>query len=147
MAGFLVTVVDERREFANPQRFPEARQTLAVPFAQAWDALHIHPSTSIVIVTRGHRLEEEVLEHAVRTPARYIGMIGSARKVLSTFRHLRDRGVPLQLLERVRAPIGLDIGALTAEEIGIAITAELIAVRRGKMGPAPPMTFGLSAAS
>ncbi|MEW6510110.1 MAG: XdhC family protein [Bacteroidota bacterium] len=140
MAGFRVTVIDDRPEYANPQRFPEAYRTLAVGFDDSWNQLQIKPSTSIVIVTRGHKFDERVLERAVQTQARYIGMIGSKRKVISTFANLVERAISRDLLRKVRAPIGLGIGALTAEEIGISITAELIAVRRGNVTPAGAMS-------
>ena len=140
MAGFRVTVIDERPEYANPQRFPEAYRTLAVGFDESWNQLQIKPSTSIVIVTRGHKFDERVLERAVDTPARYIGMIGSKRKVLVTFSNLVKRGISRERLRKVRAPIGLSIGAETAEEIGISIAAELIAVRRGDPSPASAMS-------
>jgi xanthine dehydrogenase accessory factor len=140
MAGFRVTVIDDRPEYANPQRFPEAHKTLAMGFDDSWDQIEVRPSTSIVIVTRGHKFDERVLERAVQTKARYIGMIGSKRKVISTFTHLASRGISVDLLRNVRAPIGLGIGALTAEEIGISITAELIAVRRGAVSPAGAMS-------
>jgi xanthine dehydrogenase accessory factor len=140
MAGFRVTIVDDRLEYANPQRFPEAHETLAIGFETAWGRLQVRPSTSIVIVTRGHKFDEIVLECAVRTPARYIGMIGSRRKVISTFKNLVERGIPSELLRNVHAPIGLAIGALTAEEIGISITAELISARRGVLSSAATMS-------
>lgn len=139
MAGFRVTVVDDRPEYANPDRFPEAARTVAGPFPRSWDLLRVTPTTSIVIVTRGHKFDEEVLKHAVTTPAGYIGMIGSRAKVAAAFRRLRGRGVPEERLAAIRAPIGFDIGAVTAEEIGVSITAELIAVRRGRHGAAAPM--------
>jgi xanthine dehydrogenase accessory factor len=139
MAGFRVTVVDDRSEYANPGRFPEAHRTLAVGFDHSWDQLQIKSSSSIVIVTRGHKFDERILERAIMTPARYIGMIGSKRKVLTTFENLVRRGISRDLLNRVRAPIGLEIGAVTAEEIAISITAELIAVRRGILGPGGAM--------
>jgi xanthine dehydrogenase accessory factor len=131
MAGFRVVVVDDRPEFANPQRFPEAVRTVAAEFGTAFDTLNVKSSTFVVIVTRGHRSDEEVLEQAVKSPARYIGMIGSQQKVVQTFRNLMERGVSKEALQRVRAPIGIDIGAVTAEEIGISIVAELVHVRRG----------------
>ena len=83
-----------------------------------------------MIVTRGHRDDMRVLRWAVQTPARYIGMIGSKRKTITIFRELQKEGLRRELFERVHAPIGLDIGAVTPEEIAVAITAELIAVRR-----------------
>jgi xanthine dehydrogenase accessory factor len=131
MAGFRVVVVDDRADFADPRRFPDAAATLAVPFDEAWDRITVRSSSSVVIVTRGHKHDQRVLERAVQTPARYIGMIGSRNKVTATFARLVERGTPKTMLEKVRAPIGLKIGAITAEEIGISITAELIAVRRG----------------
>jgi xanthine dehydrogenase accessory factor len=131
LAGFRVTVVDDRREYANPARFPEASQTLAVEFYDAFNHLTVKHSTYIVIVTRGHRSDEEVLEQAVKTPAKYIGMIGSRRKVLTTYEHLVERGVPVEALMRVHAPMGIEIGAVTTEEIGISVVAQLINVRRG----------------
>jgi xanthine dehydrogenase accessory factor len=140
MAGFRVTVVDDRAEYANAQRFPEAWKTLAIPFDRSWEHLEVRSSASIVIVTRGHKFDERVLEQAVQTPARYVGMIGSAKKVALTFGNLRQRGISEIRLRKVRAPIGLSIGARTAEEIGISITAELIAVRRGVLGEAGPMS-------
>lgn len=144
MAGFRVTIVDDRTEFANPERFPEAAATLCVEFATVFQHLTIKPSTFIVIVTRGHRSDEEILEHAVSTPARYIGMIGSRRKVLTTFEHLVERGVSPDTLGRVHAPIGIDIGAVTAEEIGISIVAELVHARRGGNRPLQSKSGGMS---
>ena len=131
MAGFLVTIVDDRKEYANPDRFPEADCTLAVEFYEAFNHLTIKPSSYIVIVTRGHRSDEVVLEQALKTPAKYIGMIGSRRKVLTTYEHLVERGVTVEELRRVHAPMGLDIGAVTAEEIGISVVAQMINIRRG----------------
>ncbi len=135
IAGFRVTVVDDREEYANPQRFPEAFQALDTDFSEAFNRLRIKPSTYIVIVTRGHRYDEEILEEALKTPAKYIGMIGSKRKVFTTYEHLVERGVPFEALKRVHAPMGLEIGAVTAEEIGVSIVSELIAVRRGLNAP------------
>jgi xanthine dehydrogenase accessory factor len=144
MAGFRVTVIDERPEYANPGRFPEAFRTLAVGFEASWSQMKVRSSTSIVIVTRGHKFDAQVLEQAVKTPARYIGMIGSKQKVLTTFSNLVNRGIPKERLRNVRAPIGLSIGAATAEEIGISITAELIAVRRGVPIPIGAMSDPLA---
>lgn len=132
MAGFRVTVVDDRPQYANPQRFPEADETLAVEYYEAFKRITIKPSTYIVIVTRGHRSDEDILEEAVKSLARYIGMIGSARKVLTTYEHLVQRGVSVKSLKRVQSPMGIEIGAVTAEEIGISVVAELIATRRGE---------------
>jgi xanthine dehydrogenase accessory factor len=135
MAGFNVTIVDDREKYANKLRFPEATRLIAADFPDAFNQLTIKPSTYIVIVTRGHQYDEEVLRLALGTPANYIGMIGSKRKVFTTFEHLAERGVSLESLRRVHAPIGIDIGALTAEEIGISIVAQLIYARRGEKQP------------
>jgi xanthine dehydrogenase accessory factor len=132
--GFRITVVDDRADVASAQRFPEADQTLVLDYATAFRHLRIRPSTYIVIVTRGHEPDELVLEQALATSACYIGMIGSKRKVRTTFEHLDARGVHVEQLERVHAPIGMDIGAITPEEIAISIVAELIRLRR--RGPA-----------
>ncbi len=132
MAGFGVTVVDDRDMFANPVRFPEAEKTIAVRYEEAFEHIVVKQSTYIVIVTRGHRYDEVVLEQAVKTQARYIGMIGSARKVFTTYRHLVDRGIPVENLLKIYAPVGLDIGAVTAEEIAVSIVSELIKNRRAE---------------
>jgi xanthine dehydrogenase accessory factor len=84
----------------------------------------------VIIMTRGHGEDMEILRWAVKTAARYVGMIGSQRKVISVFKHLRDNGIDGSLLKRVHAPIGLDIGALMPEEIAVSVVAELISVRR-----------------
>jgi len=98
-------------------------------------------SSYLVIVTRGHRDDMRVLGWAVQTRARYIGMIGSKRKVITIFRELKRSGVPASLFERVHAPVGLDIGAITPEEIAISIVAELIAVRRGSQTDLPHLSW------
>jgi xanthine dehydrogenase accessory factor len=134
LSGFRVTVVDDRAEYANAKRFPEAAETLAMEFEKAFSVLSIRPASYIVIVTRGHQYDEEILERALQTSARYIGMIGSKRKVLTTFEHLAGHGVSADQLNRVHAPMGLDIAAVTAEEISISVVAELIAVRRRMEG-------------
>ncbi len=132
LVGFQVTVIDDRAEFANRERFPEAEAVIAEDFSKAQGKLRVHRSSYIVIVTRGHASDQEVLEWAVGTEARYIGMIGSRRKIQTVYENLRRKGVPPEKLERVHAPIGLDIGALTPEEIAVSIIAEIIQVRRGK---------------
>jgi xanthine dehydrogenase accessory factor len=132
IAGFTVTVIDDREEYANSGRFPEAAQTLVAEIDEAFQQIPFNSSTSIVIVTRGHSTDEAILERAVKTSARYIGMIGSTKKVITTYSQLRKQGVPIPLLKRVAAPIGLDIGAVSAEEIAVSILAEVIQVRRGR---------------
>jgi xanthine dehydrogenase accessory factor len=128
-AGFAIGVIDDREQFANAERFPMARE-IYTSFDEAFAKLQPNASTYIVIVTRGHKDDMRVLGWAAQTDPRYIGMIGSKRKVISVYDALEKEGISPEKLERVFAPVGLDIGALTPEEIAISITAELIAVRR-----------------
>lgn len=143
-AGFDVIVVDDRDAYANRERFPQANEVIAEDFDQALARLTPNESSYIVIVTRGHRDDMRVLRWAVQTRARYVGMIGSKRKTIRIFRELQEEGVPAQLFERVHAPVGLDIGAVTPEEIAVAITAELIAIRRHAERALPHMSWFLS---
>jgi xanthine dehydrogenase accessory factor len=140
-AGFDAIVVDDRAAYANRERFPEAQQVIAEDFDQAMAKLSPTESAYIVIVTRGHRDDMRVLRWAVQTRARYVGMIGSKRKTIAIFRELEREGLAAALFERVHAPIGLDIGAITPEEIAISITAELIAVRRNVERQLPHMSW------
>jgi len=140
-AGFDVTVVDDRDTYASRERFPEAHQVIADDFERATASLAVTESSYIVIVTRGHRDDMRVLRWAVQTPARYIGMIGSKRKTITIFRELTKEGLSPNLFKRVHAPVGLDIGAVTPEEIGVAITAELIATRRHVERDLPHMSW------
>jgi len=128
-AGFAIVVIDDREQFANTQRFPMA-QELYQSYDDAFARLSPNASSYLVIVTRGHRDDMRVLAWAVRTPAHYVGMIGSKRKVLSVYQALEKEGYAAEEFARVYAPMGLEIGALSPEEIAISITAELVAVRR-----------------
>lgn len=130
MVDFKIVVIDDRPEFANRERFPEAEQTLVIDFAQAFSQLEIDESGYIVIVTYAHKGDEVVLERALRTRAKYIGMIGSRAKNKLIFSHLRDKGFSQEMLDKVNAPIGLEINAQTPEEIAVSILAQLIKVRR-----------------
>jgi xanthine dehydrogenase accessory factor len=129
LAGFAVVVVDDRETFANTQRFPMALEIFTT-YELAFEKLHPNASSYLVIVTRGHKEDMRVLAWAVRTAARYVGMIGSKRKVLSVYRALEKEGYRMEEFERVFAPMGLEIGALSPEEIAISLVAELVAVRR-----------------
>jgi xanthine dehydrogenase accessory factor len=140
-AGFDVSVIDDRESYANRERFPDAREIIAEDYEQAMAKLSPSETSYIVIVTRGHRDDMRVLRWGVQTQARYIGMIGSKRKTITIFRELVKEGLSEKLFERVHAPIGLDIGAITPEEIAVAITAELIAVRRHVERPLPHMSW------
>ena len=110
---------------------PEAKDVYADDFERVLSQLAPNHSSYLVIVTRGHRDDMRVLRWAVETPAKYIGMIGSQRKVIAIYKELEKEGVSAEKLARVYAPIGIDIGAITPEEIAIAIVAEMIAIRRG----------------
>ncbi|HEY1483933.1 MAG TPA: XdhC/CoxI family protein [Candidatus Acidoferrum sp.] len=134
-AGFGVAVIDDREAFANAQRFPMA-QEIYTSFDDAFAKLRPNSSSYLVIVTRGHKEDMRVLAWAVRTQARYVGMIGSKRKVLSVYRALEKEGYRLDEFQRVFAPMGLDIGALSPEEIALSIVAELVAVRRNVVSAA-----------
>src|SRR5437762_4112902 len=140
-AGFDLTIVDDRASYANRERFPEAKQVIAEDFEQAMARITPNEASYIVIVTRGHRDDMRVLRWAIQTPARYIGMIGSKRKTIAIFRELTKEGIAPQLFERVHAPVGLDIGAITPEEIAVAIAAELIATRRHVERALPHMSW------
>jgi xanthine dehydrogenase accessory factor len=140
-AGFDVIVADDRTSYATKDRFPAARETYALDFDRAMHKLDPNESSFIVIVTRGHRDDMRVLRWAVQTPACYVGMIGSKRKVIEIFKTLQHEGIPAHLFDRVHAPVGLDIGAITPEEIAVAITAELIAIRRHAKASHPHMSW------
>lgn len=124
--GFSVTVIDDRPDFANRERFPDARLRIPPSFASAFEGLHVTPDTYLVIMTRGHLHDGEILEQALKTPARYIGMIGSRRKRDALYAKLKQQGIDDAILARCHCPIGLDIQAQTPEEIGISIMAELV---------------------
>ncbi len=140
-AGFDVTVTDDRSSYATKERFPAALEVHALEFDEAMQKLDPNESSYIVIVTRGHRDDMRILRWAVQTRARYVGMIGSKRKVIEIFKTLKSEGVPAHLFDRVHAPVGLDIGAVTPEEIAVAITAELIAVRRHANSALPHLSW------
>jgi xanthine dehydrogenase accessory factor len=140
-AGFDLIVTDDRTSYATQERFPDAREVHALDFDEAIKTLEPNEASYIVIVTRGHRDDMRILRWAVQTRARYVGMIGSKRKVIEIFKTLQKEGVPAHLFDRVHAPVGLDIGAITPEEIAVAITAELIAIRRHATAALPHMSW------
>jgi xanthine dehydrogenase accessory factor len=130
IAGFEVTLIDDRESYANQERFPEAREVIADDFDLVTARLHVPESAYIVIVTRGHRDDMRVLRWAVNANARYLGMIGSKRKTIAIYKELEKEGIPAAKFADVHAPVGLEIGAVTPEEIAVAIVAEMIAKRR-----------------
>ena len=130
LAGFATSIIDNREAFANAQRFPEAEATFAEEYEDVFPKLPVNSSTYIIIVTRGHRDDMRVLRWAITTPARYIAMIGSKRKTISVVRELEKEGISREAFDNVFAPMGLEIGAETPEEIAISVVAEMIALRR-----------------
>lgn len=134
LVGFQVHIVDDRAKFANAERFPDPI-SFAVEHIPSWiDAHPLPPDAYGVIVTRGHRDDLEALRGVARQPLKYLGLIGSKAKVARLYEALGEEGFGSDDLRRIHAPIGLDIGAITPEEIAVAIVAELIAVRYGKVG-------------
>lgn len=132
--GFYVAVGDDRKGYATRERFPTAGRVEAVvpeEFAGSFDITdHCH----VVIATRGHEHDKVVLHQVLRTPAAYIGLVASRRKTTAIFEHLREEGVTEESLARVHAPVGLDIGAATPDEIALSIMAEILMMRRGGTG-------------
>ncbi len=141
---FLVTVLDDRPQYAHPARFPTADRVVAGPFRPMLDELRqgrpvFDNDTSLVLVTRGHQHDIDCLLEVVDDPVAYLGMIGSRRRIRAVFELLEtERSIPASKFDRVRAPIGIDIGAITPAEIAVCILAEIICVMRE--GPLPGMS-------
>jgi len=131
MCGFSVEIVDDRPEYANAERFPEADRISSGRFDEVLDGYPIDANSYVVCVTRGHKHDETSLRLVAASPAAYVGMIGSKRRVGAVLQHLIDEGLDPAAVERVHTPIGLDIGAETPEEIAVSVMAEIIRVRRG----------------
>ncbi len=130
-AGFSVVVIDDRPEFANRDRFPQADTVVAASYPEALAGLTLRESDYIVIMTHGHDHDELVLEYCLSRPSRYLGMIGSTRKTRRIFDSLIEKGAEPERIQGVHSPIGLDIGAETPFEIALSILAEVVAVRKG----------------
>ena len=130
--GFKVEVMDDREDFCNKERFPGATRCLVGDIGELLAAATITRNTYIVIITRGHAYDQVALEQTINSDAAYLGMIGSRKKVQTIFNNLGEQGIEDRKIERVYAPIGMDIGAKTVEEIGISILAEIIAHKYGK---------------
>ena len=132
VSDFRVTVIDDRILFANRERFPDADEILVGDMAATLKEQSITSSTYIVLITRGHKYDEPCLREIIHSPAKYIGMIGSKRRVKACFQRFREEEkIAEEIIERVHAPIGLDINAETPEEIALSILAEIVKVRRG----------------
>lgn len=131
LLGYYITVIDDRPSFANTSRFDQADRVICNDFKKATHELKISTNTYIVIVTRGHQHDKACLEAVINSPAAYIGMIGSRRRVKALKSELLNEGVSSEVISRVFTPIGLEIGAETPEEIAISILAQIISVHRG----------------
>ncbi len=145
LAGFRTVVIDDRETYANRERFPEAADVIAEEYEDACARLSGNEATYAIIVTRGHRDDMRVLRWAVDQPLRYIGMIGSKRKTLEVVKHLRGEGIELDKLARIHAPMGLEIGAVTPEEIAVAVVAEMIRRRRDSSQEWSPLSKSIFA--
>ena len=132
MVDFNVTVIDDREEFANRERFPEAERVIVDDFTRVFEQLSFHGNEYVVILTRGHKHDALVLEQVMKRPSRYVGMIGSKRKTRMVMDYMRQQGFHDKMLESVLAPIGVAINSETPQEIAVSIAAELIKVRRGQ---------------
>ena len=130
-AGFEVTIVDEREEWADPSHFPSARQVLCEEPEVLLPELVLDASTYCVVVTHDHPLDQRILQRLISERVRFVGLVGSRAKRNKFLQRMRAQGVAEEELDRIRAPLGVDIGAVTPEEIAVSIVAELIAVRRG----------------
>jgi xanthine dehydrogenase accessory factor len=134
MLGFKVVVLDDRPAFANRERFPDADEVLAAEFGETLAKYPLDEQTYVAIMTRGHAHDMECLLQVVDAPVAYIGMIGSRRRVRGVLDLVKEEGCSEELLARVHAPIGLDIGAQTPEEIALSVMAEVVKARRGGTG-------------
>jgi len=131
--GFRIHVLDDREKFANAERFPGAAEITVDSIPDWLHKAELPTSAYVVVVTRGHRHDLDALRSLAARDLRYIGLIGSKAKVKKIYDALVEEGMPLECLSRIHAPIGLDIGGVSPEEIAISILAELIAVRRGRI--------------
>jgi len=133
LIGFRTVILDDRRDFANRARFPMASEIIVLDsYKTGCEGLRITPSSFVVIMTRGHAFDRDVLSTALKTGAGYVGMIASRRKREIIYRSLKEEGFSDETLTAVHSPVGLDIGARTPAEIAVSIAAELIAFRAGK---------------
>ena len=132
--GFRVFVTDDREEFANSDRFPEADIIVAEKPESALPQLPINPNTFIIIATRGHRYDNVALEAAALTPAKYVGLLGSKRKTILIYEDLIRTGLPIERIREIRSPVGLDVRGRTPEEIAVSIMAEVLMFRLGGTG-------------
>ncbi len=139
--GFRIYVIDDRPEFSNKERFPQAVETVVADFENGLSNVPVNFNTFILVATRGHRYDDAATQSAIKTEARYIGLLGSKRKNLMIFRDLLKNGISLDRIREINAPVGLNIGALSPEELSVSIMAEIIKCIRG--GDGTPMKMGM----
>jgi len=134
LCGFRVTVIDDRPEYADPERFPEAEKVIRGRFDEVLADYPLDSTTYVVAVTRGHKHDEASLRSVIGRGAAYVGMIGSRRRARAVLQHLVEEGADAGAVAQVRTPIGLDIGAESPAEIAVSVMAEIILIRRGGDG-------------
>jgi xanthine dehydrogenase accessory factor len=134
MLGLRLYVVDDRPEFANKERFPEADGVIVAEYHEGLKQIDIRPNTAVIVATRGHREDDLALEAAAFSPAGYVGLVGSRRKAILIYEELLKNGVSLDRIKAIHSPVGLDIGAKTPEEIAFSIMSEIVAFREGRAG-------------
>ena len=132
--GFRIFVFDDREQFSNPERFPEADITEVGDYRDGFDALPMNANSFVVVATRGHQFDDAAVSGALNTPASYVGLLGSKRKTILIFEELIRNGYDPDQLRRINAPIGLDIGGRTPEEIALSVMSEIVAFRLGGNG-------------
>ncbi len=136
--GFRLHVIDDREKFANAERFPDAEEIVVDSIPEWLTQAELPPHAFVVILTRGHRQDMDALRALVPKQLRYLGLIGSRAKVARIYDVLEAEGAPPEQLRRVHAPVGLDLGAVTPQEIAVSILAELIGVKYGRIGTDAP---------
>ena len=132
--GFRIFVFDDREQFANPERFPEADITMVGDYREGFDRLPVNANSFVVVASRGHQFDDAAVSGALRTPASYVGLLGSKRKTILIYEELIRNGFDPEELRRINAPIGLDIGGRTPEEIALSVMSEIVAFRLGGNG-------------
>lgn len=145
--GYQFHIVDDRQEFANAERFPDAVSTIVADYDVGLQDIPMNANSAVVVATRGHKYDDMAAEAAVRSPAGYVGILGSKRKNLLIYEELFRKGIPEERIRAVRAPVGLDLGGRTPEEIALSIMAEIVAVRLGGSGASLQMDerlFGIA---
>ncbi len=131
LVGFQVAVADDRESFASRERFPQSQEIVLAPFEECLQQIAVTENSFLLVVTRGHRHDQIALEQAIQTRARYVGLIGSRRKIQLIVENLLRKGYGAETFDRLYAPIGLEIGSETPEEIAVSVMGELIAILKG----------------